>query len=301
MSHPDEGLIHAWLDGELDPAEAARVEDLVRHDPAWAGAAAEARGLIAATSRIVASLDNVPANVVPAARGRASRRPAQWWALSAAAVLVVVVGSAVVLRRAGPSPARGDVASIDSATPRPVPPVGATAAQATTEPPARPRPAVGAGTRSLPAAPTTLADEGRARDTLAAVRSALTVLTRGAAEPAREQAARVAGAEKAAADVAVRPAVPVGAFQMRAEAPKTTAAGPGDCVEIREPADTSAVAQRRVVRLPARATADTLERLGYVLAKDRTPEGLNARGDSLLGVLTDGRRFVAVRVACPRP
>ncbi len=99
MPHPDEGLIHAWLDGELDAAEAARIEALVASDPEWAAAAAEARGLLAASSRIVGSLDRVPANVIPlpaAAPRRAGRR----WLLRAAAVLVLLGGSAVVLNRA---------------------------------------------------------------------------------------------------------------------------------------------------------------------------------------------------------
>ena len=55
MPHPDEGLIHAWLDGELDAAESARIEALVRSDPEWASAAAEARGLAAASARIIAA------------------------------------------------------------------------------------------------------------------------------------------------------------------------------------------------------------------------------------------------------
>jgi len=114
MSHPDEGLIHAWLDGELDAAESARIESLVKSDPAWAAAAAEARGLIAATSRIVSALDDVPANVIPAARAAEPRTDAKvfpratkprgtpWWALRAAAVLVVVAGTVVVMRNATP-------------------------------------------------------------------------------------------------------------------------------------------------------------------------------------------------------
>lgn len=65
MPRPDEGLIHAWLDGELDAAEAARVERLVATDTEWAAAAAEARGLIAASSRIVRALDVVPGDVIP--------------------------------------------------------------------------------------------------------------------------------------------------------------------------------------------------------------------------------------------
>ncbi len=66
MSRPDEGLIHAWLDGELDAAEAARVERLANDDPEWAAAVAEARGFIAASDRILDALDDVPAHVIPA-------------------------------------------------------------------------------------------------------------------------------------------------------------------------------------------------------------------------------------------
>ncbi len=65
MSRPDEGLIHAWLDGELDAAEAARVEKLVAEDVEWGAAAAEARGLIAASSRILGKLDVVAGDVIP--------------------------------------------------------------------------------------------------------------------------------------------------------------------------------------------------------------------------------------------
>ena len=37
MPQVDEGLIHAWLDGQLPPAEAARVEQLVATDVAARG------------------------------------------------------------------------------------------------------------------------------------------------------------------------------------------------------------------------------------------------------------------------
>ena len=50
MSRPDEGMIHAWLDRELDAADAARIEALVRDDAEWAAAAAAARGFIAASA-----------------------------------------------------------------------------------------------------------------------------------------------------------------------------------------------------------------------------------------------------------
>ena len=100
MPHPDEALLHAWLDGDLEPSEASRVEALVATDPAWSSAAAEARGLIAASSRVIRALDLVPANVVPAAR-RAPRAPRRtsWWLTRVAALLLVVVGASVVWRR----------------------------------------------------------------------------------------------------------------------------------------------------------------------------------------------------------
>ena len=60
-THPDEGTIHAWLDGALDAPTTAGISDHVRTCPVCAERVAEARGLIAGASRIVASLDDVPA------------------------------------------------------------------------------------------------------------------------------------------------------------------------------------------------------------------------------------------------
>jgi anti-sigma factor RsiW len=96
MQHLDEGTIHSWLDGAFSADEAARAEAHVAGCPECAAAVAEARGLIAASSRILTALDHVPSGVVPAAR------PVKWYnraALrAAAAVLVVAVGSLVVVR-----------------------------------------------------------------------------------------------------------------------------------------------------------------------------------------------------------
>lgn len=66
MQHLDDGTIHAWLDGALGAARARHVEEHVAVCRACAGRVAEARGLIAAASRILMALDDVPANVVPA-------------------------------------------------------------------------------------------------------------------------------------------------------------------------------------------------------------------------------------------
>jgi hypothetical protein len=96
MQHLDEGTIHSWLDGALSAEEAARVEAHVAECPQCAAAVAEARGFIAASSRILTALDHVPRSVVPAPS------PVQWYNRSvwraAAAVLVVAVGSLVVVK-----------------------------------------------------------------------------------------------------------------------------------------------------------------------------------------------------------
>jgi hypothetical protein len=65
MVHPDEGTIHAWLDGALAPDEALRVEAHVQGCETCGAAIAEARGFIAASSRILSALDDVPSAVIP--------------------------------------------------------------------------------------------------------------------------------------------------------------------------------------------------------------------------------------------
>jgi hypothetical protein len=63
--HPDEGSIHAWLDDALSPAEAEGLAAHVRACVECQARVAEARGLIAGASRIVAALDDVPAGTRP--------------------------------------------------------------------------------------------------------------------------------------------------------------------------------------------------------------------------------------------
>jgi anti-sigma factor RsiW len=105
MPHPDESLLHAWLDGELDAADVRRVEALVASDPAWAAAAAEARGLVAAP---------------------------RWWMVRVAALAVIVAGTTIVLRRGAPELAsRAPAArSIAAEPPIPAPMAAAKAARA---------------------------------------------------------------------------------------------------------------------------------------------------------------------------
>jgi Putative zinc-finger len=99
MQHLDEGAIHSWLDGALSADEAARVEAHVKECPQCASAVAEARGFIAAASRILTALDNAPHGVVPAAAPRRRVDPLVWRV--AATVLVVAAGTFVVVRSRG--------------------------------------------------------------------------------------------------------------------------------------------------------------------------------------------------------
>ena len=111
MQHLDEGTIHSWLDGALSADEAARVEAHVKDCAQCQAAVAEARGFIAASSRILTALDNAPRGVIPAAAPKRRIRMAAWvssfrpadpmvWRI-AATVLVVAAGTLVVVRNSG--------------------------------------------------------------------------------------------------------------------------------------------------------------------------------------------------------
>ena len=127
MQHLDEGTIHAWLDGQLPREEAQSVEAHVAECRQCADAVAEARGLIAASSRILTALDSVPGEVVPtpatfreadesqgvapigsapspaagpaSAAQRAQRRWFSGPSLAAAAVIVIAFGTVTVMRQ----------------------------------------------------------------------------------------------------------------------------------------------------------------------------------------------------------
>ena len=142
--HVDEGTVHAWLDEAFDAAAATQVERHVAACAACAAMVAEARGLVAASSRVLGALDvsadgvqsampNTFPSTAPAAvetRAAAARvvvgmRPQWWW--RAAAGLFVVIGGTVLLRQppreasvppAAASPvAKRDVASPSADTP----------------------------------------------------------------------------------------------------------------------------------------------------------------------------------------
>lgn len=120
MPHLEEGQIHAWLDGALAADEAVVVERHATECAECSARVAEARGFIAASSRILAKLDHVPAvrgaGVVaptrapgaPGAKGSATAtagaglKVARWFRPSyaaAAALLIVAVGTWGVMRR----------------------------------------------------------------------------------------------------------------------------------------------------------------------------------------------------------
>jgi anti-sigma factor RsiW len=78
MQHLDEGTIHAWLDGALTPDEAAQADAHVKDCPQCQAAVAEARGFIAASSRILTALDDAPRGVIPVAAPRRRVQPWIW-------------------------------------------------------------------------------------------------------------------------------------------------------------------------------------------------------------------------------
>jgi hypothetical protein len=149
MQHPDEGTMHAWLDGALSPAEARAFEDHVAGCAECEAAVAAARGLLAASSRILSALDNVPAGVVPTSAGtlaelvaRSSRdtnapgrfRATRW---RAAAALVVVAGTSWLVLHPRPrsvsdvpaSEQKAVAVAADTATTAPPPQVAAVVTQ----------------------------------------------------------------------------------------------------------------------------------------------------------------------------
>jgi hypothetical protein len=119
--HLDEGVVHAWLDGQLSGPDAARIEAHIAACAACAEMVAEARGFMAASSRILTGLDGVPARVVPQSRTRTR----VWQVRAAAAVLIVALGAAAVL-----SDARGRLDQIRQDTGVPRQPVAASPAPA---------------------------------------------------------------------------------------------------------------------------------------------------------------------------
>ena len=112
MQHPDEGTIHAWLDGALSAEEAAQVQAHVNECAQCQVVVAEARGFIAASSRILTALDNAPRGVIPATV--TSRKViAPWVWRIAATVMIVAAGTLVVVRKTGVNQSRLATATVE--------------------------------------------------------------------------------------------------------------------------------------------------------------------------------------------
>lgn len=97
MSHPDPELLSAYLDGEVDPAEAASVAGHLPGCEACRlalGDLADARSLVRHLPMVDPGLSEMSTSelavVVPLRRGR--RRKAVWVSAAAAAALVAVLG-----------------------------------------------------------------------------------------------------------------------------------------------------------------------------------------------------------------
>ena len=193
MQHLDEGIIHGWLDGALSPEEAARAETHVASCPACADAVAEARGLIAASSRILTALDNVPS--VRVSPGPRRMRPSlTTWLVReriAAVMTLVVAGGALalVLARDTPQATQADLESVPmaleiAAADSPVAP--APAPVAPEEPAAEDRARSTRGAVSLPSSPSPTVAANQAVDS-----SAVELLQQG---PVVAEAGRAAAA-----------------------------------------------------------------------------------------------------------
>ena len=120
MQHPDEGTIHAWIDGELSQEEATALETHLAECGECSASAAEARGLVAASSRIVSALDIVPGGVIPAARVK--RRP--WYAgaqFRAAAAIAIVAGASMLVMRDQKEATMDSVLAVSAPAPAPAP------------------------------------------------------------------------------------------------------------------------------------------------------------------------------------
>ena len=123
MQHLDEGTIHAWIDGALPADEAARVEAHAASCAKCGALVAEARGLVAASSRIVSALDVAPSGALPAFGRRAPRR----WSVTTvgsaiAATLIIAAGTVMSLKSRVDAPERiAAVVDTQTATPPAIP------------------------------------------------------------------------------------------------------------------------------------------------------------------------------------
>lgn len=224
MQHLDEGTIHAWLDGELPPAEREAAEAHMASCEECRAALAEARGFIAASSRILMALDAVPGGVLPASQESSlqagKRAPVRFrvsraW-MAAAAVLVLSTATVIAIRPRGNTAAlrvaeagkeqkaAANAPATNAPSPRPADALEERLQKSTDKGLARAAPArkdANAPALDSDRAPMMVADAARARE---AESSALSAQKRSA--PAASSAPQSAGAMAAGAPVAQAPA-----------------------------------------------------------------------------------------------
>ncbi|HEX9484606.1 MAG TPA: hypothetical protein VF929_08490 [Gemmatimonadaceae bacterium] len=124
--HPDQGTIHAWLEGSLDSAAATRTEAHAAECALCSARVAEARGLIAGASRVAGLLDEVPPPIV---RPTPAASPSTWRTFRVTparavltAALVVTIG-VVLTRRHGAVERIPAPDAMAPAAERPIPPM----------------------------------------------------------------------------------------------------------------------------------------------------------------------------------
>jgi len=339
MTPVDEGLIHAWLDGQLSPAEAERVERLVATDAAWGAAAAEARGLFAGASRILGALDAVPL-VRPAAIGpdqlrAALRRPvwrAPWIRVAATVVVVAGVASVVWRGRPAPVPVQAPPAAPEAVVEPPAKAVapslgGSVAAQNGPEKPAEKRTEKQTETDVV----SSKKDELRSGVREAPSVAAATALPSAPAVAGGARAAKAAPAPSAIGSLSAVDARLVGCWQQVDSGAAVAGAGPATLLivasTLNEKANQAptarlqefaaggrllADARSTSIVVTPRRLADATWEVAWMRAGARTTLSFSVRGDTLRGVTTTdagaagdaaarGQSFVAVRrTACPQ-
>ena len=193
MQHLDEGTIHAWLDGALAGEEAVAVAGHVDECRECAAMVAEARGMIAATGRIVSALDDVPAGVIPTPRQSGAAQHSMWRRLrftparaALAATVLLTVGTLFASRR---NETRKDTASEQAAAPM----VAGADSQGTPAP----RAATATGVSPAPTAAPTASVTPRREDAPAVARNSAT----------ESRAKAVVGAATITADAPPTPAI----------------------------------------------------------------------------------------------
>jgi hypothetical protein len=273
MQHLDEGTIHAWLDGALAGDEAAAVARHVDECRECAAMVAEARGMIAATGRIVSTLDDVPAGVIPTPRQARAAQHSLWRRLrftparaALAATVLLTVGTLFASRQ---NESRKDTASAEQAA---APVAARTDSQA---PSALPATATTGAGPAPTAGPTASATQRRREDGPAVARNSAT----------ESQAKAVVGAATITADAPPPPAI-------RTAAP--TAPPPADAAGLpptprlaAKATDTRLSMQRAAVAAPRfDSIAPTRDTAGFAAARRRFEKVQQLEAVTMSGALT---------------